>query len=89
MSLNKKKMVREIGRRTRLKNRDVQAVIEALIEAWTEELVAGGRIELEGFLAIRITSRSTLQTAEPITSTKRLAITTGKRLEARLNAPVD
>ena len=52
MSLNKKKMVREIGRRTRIRNRDVQAVIEALIAVWTEELVSGGRIELEGFLTL-------------------------------------
>ena len=52
MSLNKKKMVREIGRRTRIRNRDVQAVIEALIAVWTEELVSGGRIELEGFFVI-------------------------------------
>jgi nucleoid DNA-binding protein len=89
MSLNKKKMVREIGRRTRLKNRDVRAVIETLIEVWTEELVASGRIELEGFLAIHGTSRSTRQTAEPIANTKRLAITTGKRLRARINATVE
>lgn len=54
MSLNKKTMVREIGRRTRLKNRDVQAVIETLINVWTEELVAGGRIEIENFMVLEI-----------------------------------
>lgn len=52
MTLNKNKMVREIGRRTRLKNRDVQSMLETLIEVWTEELVAGGRIELENFLVL-------------------------------------
>ncbi|MBK8139234.1 MAG: HU family DNA-binding protein [Chloroflexi bacterium] len=52
MSLNKKTMVREVGRRTRLSNRDVQAVIETLIEVWTEELVAGGRIEIENFMVM-------------------------------------
>jgi len=52
MSLNKKKMVREIGRRTRLSNRDVQRVIETLVEMWTEELVNGGRIEIEHFAVI-------------------------------------
>lgn len=51
-SLNKNKMVREIGRRTRLKNRDVQLMLETLIDVWTEELVAGGRIELENFLVL-------------------------------------
>ncbi len=52
MTLTKNKMVREIGQRTRLKNRDVQAMLEALIEVWTEELVSDGRIELENFLVL-------------------------------------
>ncbi len=52
MSLNKKTMVREIGRRTRLNNRDVERVIETLVEVWTEELVSGGRIEIEHFVVI-------------------------------------
>jgi nucleoid DNA-binding protein len=52
MSLNKKRMVREIGRRTRLSNRDVERVIETLVEVWTEELVSGGRIEIEHFMVL-------------------------------------
>jgi len=52
MSLNKNKMVREIGRRTRMKNRDVQLMLETLIDVWTEELVTGGKIELENFLVL-------------------------------------
>lgn len=54
MSLNKQKMVREVGRRTRLPNRDVQRVIEALVEVWKEEMVDGGRIELEQFLVLQV-----------------------------------
>jgi nucleoid DNA-binding protein len=52
MTLTKKHMVSEIGRRTRLKNRDVQTMLEALVDLWTEELVAGGRIEIENFLVL-------------------------------------
>ena len=52
MSLNKNKMVREIGRRTRLKNRDVQLMLEMLIDVWTEELVSGGKIEVENFIVL-------------------------------------
>lgn len=52
MTLNKNRMVREIGRRTRLKNHDVQVMLETLIDVWTEELVAGGKIELENFLVL-------------------------------------
>ena len=53
MSLNKQNMVREIGRRTRLPNRDVQRVIETLVELWIEELVNNGRIELENFITVQ------------------------------------
>jgi len=54
MTLTKNKMVREIGRRTRLKNHDVEAMLQALVDVWTEELVGGGRIELENFLVMEI-----------------------------------
>lgn len=54
MTLTKNKMVREIGRRTRLKNGDVQIMLEALVEVWTDELVNGGRIELENFLVLEV-----------------------------------
>ncbi|MDX2138473.1 MAG: HU family DNA-binding protein [Chloroflexota bacterium] len=52
MSLNKKRMVREIGRRTRLPNRDVERMLDALIAVWTDELLSGGRIEIEHFMTI-------------------------------------
>lgn len=52
MTLNKKMMVREISRRTSISNREVQQVVETLMDVWTEELVAGGRIELEKFMVL-------------------------------------
>ena len=52
MTLTKNKVIREIGRRTRLKNREVQLMLEALIEVWIEELIAGGRIELENLFVL-------------------------------------
>ncbi len=54
MTLTKNKMVSEVGRRTRLKNRDVQIVLEALVEVWVEELVSDGRVEIENFLVIDV-----------------------------------
>lgn len=54
MTLTKKKMISEIGRRTRLKNRDVQIMLETLVDVWTEELVSGGRIEVENFLVLDV-----------------------------------
>ncbi len=47
MTLTKNKMARKIGQRTQLKNRDVQLMLEALIEVWIESLIADERIELE------------------------------------------
>lgn len=52
MTLNKKRMVREVSRRTGISNREVQQVVEALVDVWTEELVTGGRIELENFMVL-------------------------------------
>jgi nucleoid DNA-binding protein len=52
--MTKNKTVQEIGRRTRLKNRDVQLMLETLVEVWTEELVSGGRVEIENFAVIDV-----------------------------------
>jgi len=85
MSLNKKKMVREIGRRTRLSNRDVQRVIETLVEVWTEELVAGGRIEVENFFVIDV---QTIQHAAnrllPERRFRQITVRASKELKSRL-----
>ncbi|MBZ0296631.1 MAG: HU family DNA-binding protein [Anaerolineae bacterium] len=54
MTLTKNKMIRKIGQRTRLRNRDVQMMLEALVEVWAEELINGGRIEMENFLVIEV-----------------------------------
>ncbi len=56
MSLDKNKTIAEVGRRTRLRNHDVQKMLEALIEVWAEELAQEGRIELENFLVLEVKS---------------------------------
>ena len=97
MTLNKNKMVREIGRRTRLKNRDVQLMLETLIDVWTEELVTDGKIELENFLVLeartidRGENGGVLGSGEDIYPAprriRRLTLRASKRLKTRLNAP--
>jgi nucleoid DNA-binding protein len=77
MTLNKKKMVREIGLRTRLKNRDVQTLVEALIDLWIEELVDGGRIELQNFIVLEV---------QPHRFNVRLCLRTSKALRHRLRS---
>ena len=43
-----------MGRRTRLRNHDVQKLLEALIEVWSDEFAQQGRIEVENFLVLEV-----------------------------------
>ena len=54
MTLDKNKTIAEVGRRTRLRNHDVQKMLEALVDIWSEELANDGRIELENFLVLEV-----------------------------------
>lgn len=92
MSLTKNRMVSEIGRRTRMRNHDVQRMLEALIEVWTDELASGGRIELENFLVLEVQRidrgerRGMLSTGEPKRVIWRVVVRPSKRLKARINS---
>jgi nucleoid DNA-binding protein len=92
VTLTKNKMVSEVGRRTRLKNRDVHRMLEALVEVWTEELVSGGRIEIEGLFVIetQMVDRSErsgrlLRSGSAPRHIRRLVLRTSKSLKCRLN----
>ncbi|MBA3874202.1 MAG: HU family DNA-binding protein [Anaerolineae bacterium] len=91
MTLTKNKMVRDIGRRTRLKNHDVAEMLEALVEVWTEELVAGGRIELENFIVLetwtidRGENAGTLKGGDAPRTIRRVMMRVSKKLKADLN----
>ncbi len=91
MTLTKNKMIREIGRRTRLKNREVQVMLEALIEVWTEELVAGGKIELENFIVLetqtidRGENAGALKGGDAPRMIQRVALRVSKQLKQCLN----
>jgi nucleoid DNA-binding protein len=93
MTLTKNKMVREIGRRTRLKNREAQVMLEALVEVWAEELVAGGKIELENFLVLEVQTidrgerHGILASGEAPRLIQRVTIRVSKQLKRRLNDP--
>lgn len=91
MTLTKNKMIREIGRRTRLKNRDVQVMLEALIEVWTEELIGSGRIELENLFILetqtidRGEQCGSLASGEAPRYIQRVTLRVSKRLKQCLN----
>lgn len=90
MSLTKNKMVSEIGRRTRLRNHDVQRMLEALIDVWSEELASGGRIELENFLVLEVQRidrgerRGMLSTGEPRRVIRRVVVRPSKQIRKHL-----
>jgi hypothetical protein len=54
ISLDKNKTIAEVGRRTRLRNHDVQKMLEALVDVWSEELAQEGRIEVENSLVLEV-----------------------------------
>lgn len=95
MTLTRNKMIREIGRRTRLKNRDVQAVLETLIDVWTERLVADERIELENLFVLEVQTIDRSDQRGVLSSgsitypaprlIRRLTVRASKRLKALLN----
>jgi nucleoid DNA-binding protein len=91
MALTKNKMVSEIGRRTRLRNHDVQRMLEALIEVWTDELASGGRIELQNVLVLEVQRidrgerRGMLRSGEPRRVIHRLVVRPSKKLKMRIN----
>lgn len=86
MTLTKNMTVQEIGRRTRLKNRDVQLALETLTEVWTEELVKGGRIELEHFIVIDVrTIERAANKLLPKRRFRQITVRASKTLRERLN----
>ena len=90
MTLTKNKMIREIGQRTRLKNRDVQMMLEALIEVWTEALVSDGRIELENLFVLetqtidRGENAGALKSGDAPRTVQRVVVRGSKRLKDKL-----
>jgi len=91
MALTKNKMVSEIGRRTRLRNHDVQRMLEALVDVWFEELASGGRIELQNFLVLEVQridrgeNRGMLSSGEPRRVIHRLVVRPSKQLRDRFH----
>ncbi len=90
-TLTKQQIIRAIGRQTRLRDADVSAVIESLIDLLTVQLAAGGRIEIQNFLVLDVQTRTRQPsqhsrfTAEWLPITYRyLKVRPGKKLRASL-----
>ncbi len=63
-TLTKQKIIRALGQRTRLSNRVTAEVLEALIALLSDQLAAGGRIEIANFLTLDVQSRNRLVNSE-------------------------
>ena len=85
--MNRKSTIREVGRRTRLKNRDVQLMLETLITVWTEELARGGRIEIENFAVIELrTIERAANRLLPKRRLRQIVVRASKALREKLNS---
>lgn len=85
MTMTKNSTVQEIGRRTRLKNRDVQLMLETLVEVWTEELVNGGRVEIEHFIVMDVqTIERAANRLLPKRRFRQITVRASKRLREKL-----
>lgn len=86
MTMTKNSTVQEIGRRTRLKNRDIQLMLETLVEVWAEELVNGGRVEIEHFIVIDVqTIERAANRLLPERRFRQITVRASRALRDRLN----
>lgn len=75
-TLTRQRLAREVGRRTRLSNAVAAAMLEAVIVIMTEQLAAGGRVEIANFLTLDVQYRTRLDLEQTFWDNE--AITSGK-----------
>ncbi|MHB8629941.1 MAG: HU family DNA-binding protein [Aggregatilineales bacterium] len=71
-TLTKQQIARRIGQRTRLSNRITSEMLDALIEILSDQLAAGGRIEIANFLTLVVQTRTRLVNSGEERDNKRL-----------------
>lgn len=93
--MNKREMITAVGNKIRMRNHDVQKVLEAILEVMTDELARGGRIEVQNFMVLEaqtterkgnagtLYSRNGQTPNIPITRT-RIRISPSKYLRSRM-----
>ena len=71
-TLTKQQLARLIGRRTRLSNRITSEMLDALIAILSDQLAAGGRIEIANFLTLDVQARTRLVNSHEARDNERL-----------------
>jgi nucleoid DNA-binding protein len=69
-NVNKETLVHNIVEKTELSKRDVEAVIECLIDEVTNELRRGNKITLTGFGTFKVSNRAAREGINPQTKAK-------------------
>ncbi len=84
--MNKRDTIAAIGQKTRLRNHDIQKVVETLLEVWSEELATGGRIEIQNFLVFETSVQQRNGELGTLTSGGRVLNVPTKRTQLRVRA---
>lgn len=69
-NVNKDMLVHAIGDKTELSKKDVEAVLESMIDIVTDELRKGNKVTLTGFGTFRVSQRAERQGINPQTKAK-------------------
>ena len=65
--MNKTTLVEAVAAKTNLKKKEADAAVNAVIEAITEELATGGKVQIVGFGTFKVKERPARQGRNPAT----------------------
>lgn len=65
--MNKKELVAAIAAKAELSKKDAEKAVDALVEAVTEELKKGGKVQLVGFGTFEVSERAAREGRNPRT----------------------
>lgn len=87
--MNKHTTIRAVAQRTGKTYFEVQVILEALIETWSEALAQGDHIAIQDFLSIRVTEikthrRGKLRHHNPNTPIRKVAYRVNVRMSQKL-----
>lgn len=91
--MNKSELVAAMAEKADMSKKDTEKVLKAFEDVITEELVAGGKIQLVGFLSFEVSERKEREGRNPrtnetmiIPASKTAKVKIGKALKDALNS---
>lgn len=90
--MNKTQLIEAVAKKTELKKKDSEAVVNAVIESISEALASGEKVQLIGFGSFEVKTRAARtgrnpQTNKPIKipAGKKLSFTAGAEIKKKIN----